>query len=164
MAEETIKNESYSTHFDHLADLENHIGKELGLSKWITVTQENVNLFAKLTEDEQWIHVDVERSKKESPYKQTIAHGFYIISFASRFSYDCITIGDVVMGVNYGMNKVRFMSPTPVGAKVRGRISLLHFEAIPKGAKYIMKIIFEIEGQEKPACVAEFVAQAYTAN
>ena len=158
---EAIINEPYSTHFDHLADLKNNIGKELGLSKWVNITQENVNLFAKLTEDEQWIHVDPERSKKESPYQQTIAHGFYVLSYASRFSYDCLSFGDVTMGVNYGMNKVRFMSPTPVGAKIRGRISLLDYQEKPGGGRYIMKVIFEIEGQEKPACVAEFVAQAY---
>lgn len=162
MSKKTIATESYSTHFDHLSDLKNNLGKEVGLSKWIYITQEDINSFAKLTEDKQWIHVDEERSKKESPYGQTIAHGFYILSFASRFIYDCITIGDVVMGVNYGMNKVRFMSATPVGSKVRGRISLMNFEAIDNGGRYVMKIVFEIKGKEKPACVAEFVAQAYT--
>lgn len=152
----------YKTELAHLADLKNYVGKELGLSNWVQVTQENINQFARLTDDEQWIHVDVEKSKKHSPYKKTVAHGFMVLSYASKFSYECFSVDDVVMGVNYGLNKVRFMSPTPSDARFRGRISLLDYQEIKGGARYIMKVIFELEGVEKPACVAEFVAQAYT--
>jgi len=160
---ESPTNTPHSTQLAHLADLKNYIGKELGLTKWVTITQEDINQFAKLTDDEQWIHVDVEKSKKYSPYKNTVAHGFMILSFASKFSYECYSIKDVTFGVNYGLNKVRFMSPTPSGARFRGRISLLDYQEIQGGARYILKVIFELEGVEKPACVAEFVAQAYTA-
>ncbi len=155
-------NSPYKTHFDHLLDMKNHVGKELGLTDWVTITQEHINSFAKTTQDEQWIHIDAERSKNESPYKTTIAHGFLVLSFASKFSYDCLSIGDVVMGVNYGLDKVRFPSATPTGASIRGRISLLSFEEKPGGARYTMKVVFELKGQDRPVCVAEFIGQAYT--
>ncbi|MEM9078969.1 MAG: MaoC family dehydratase, partial [Bacteroidota bacterium] len=116
----------------------------------------------KITDDEQWIHVDVERSKKESPYKTPIAHGFLVLSLASSFCYQAYKVDDVGMGVNYGLDKVRFMNATPVNARLRGRTSLMTYEEIEGGAKYKVKVVFEIEGQEKPACVAEFLAMAYT--
>jgi len=156
------KQEPYSTHFDKLADLEAHVGKELGVSKWIDITQEKINTFAKLTEDEQWIHIDREQSKQYSPYKDTVAHGFMVLSFTSRFTYDTYSFGDVVMGVNYGLNRVRFPNATLVDSRLRGRVSLLEYKAIPNGARFILKVTFELEGQEKPACVAEFIGQAYT--
>jgi len=118
-------------------------------------------LFAKVTEDEQWIHIDKDKSKKYSPYKTTIAHGFMILSLASRFSYDTLTIESVKMGVNYGLDRVRFTSATPSGGKVRGRVSLLEFEIKTGGAKYKLGITVELEGQEKPVCVAETLAIAY---
>ena len=152
----------YSTKLSHLVDMNDYVGKELGLTDWVQVTQDAVNQFAKLTEDEQWIHVDVEKSAKHSPYKKTVAHGFMVLSFASKFCYECFSVDDVTFGVNYGLNKVRFMSPTPSDARFRGRISLMDYMEIEGGARYILKVIFEVEGVEKPACVAEFVAQAYT--
>lgn len=156
-----LKQEAYATHFAKLADLEAHIGKELGISKWIDITQEKINTFATLTEDEQWIHIDREQSKQHSPYKDTVAHGFMVLSFASRFAYDTYSFADVVMGVNYGLNKVRFPNATLVDSRLRGRVSLLEYKEIPKGARFILKVAFELEGQEKPACVAEFIGQAY---
>ncbi|MDW3197462.1 MAG: MaoC family dehydratase [Cytophagales bacterium] len=159
-----VKNEPYKTILEHLAELEGMLGQELGLSPWTTITQEQITTFAKITGDEQWIHIDVERSKKESPYGTTIAHGFMILSLASKFAYETMHISDVGMGLNYGLDKVRFMNATPSGAKVRGRISLMEYEAIDHGAKYKVKIIFELQGQEKPACVAEFLAHAYTSK
>ena len=141
--------------------MQDYVGKEIGLSDWLTIDQESVHSFAKLTKDEQWIHIDVEKSAKYSPYKTTIAHGFFVLSLASHFSYECIAFKDVGMGVNYGLDKVRFTNATPVGAKIRGRISLMEYEPKEGGAKYKLKLIMELEGQEKPACVAEFVARAY---
>lgn len=155
------KQTPYSTHFDHLIDLKDSVGKEIGLTEWTEITQEAINTFAKVTKDEQWIHVDPERSKKESPYGTTIAHGFMILSLASKFAYEAFTVGDVTMGVNYGLDKVRFPNATPSGAMVRARIALKEFKEIKGGAKYIMNVVFEIQGQEKPACVAEFIAIAY---
>ena len=164
MSEQIITNKPYATKFEHLADLKSWVGKELGLTDWVRITQENINTFAKVTDDEQWIHVDVARCQKESPFKKPIAHGFFILSLASKFSYETFSIGDVAMGLNYGLNKVRFVNATPVDAMVRGRVSLLDFvEKENNAARYIMKIVFEIKGEEKPACVAEFIAMAFTA-
>jgi acyl dehydratase len=154
--------DTYETKFSKLSDMKDHIGKELGVSDWLTITQERINVFADATEDQQWIHVDPERSAKESPYKTTIAHGFLVLSLASHFCYSTYKVDEIAMGVNSGLDKVRFMNATPVNAKLRGRTSLMKFEEIPGGAKYTVKVVFELEGQEKPACVAEFVALAYT--
>jgi acyl dehydratase len=114
-----------------------------------------------LTHDEQWIHIDVEKSKKHSPYKTTVAHGFYILSLGTKFVYETFNIKNVKMGVNYGLDRVRFMSPTLSGGYVRGRVSLLNAEYSPGTAKYKMSITFELKGQDKPVCVAEFLAMAY---
>jgi len=155
------KKEAYSTHFKNLEEMGENVGKELGISNWIKITQEKINLFAKITQDEQWIHLDSEKSAKESPYKTTVAHGFMILSLASRFSYDTVTIDSVKMGINYGVDKVRFTSATPNGGMVRGRVSLLEFELKPGGAKYKLGIKVELKGQEKPVCVAETLAIGY---
>lgn len=155
-------NTPYSTHIAKLSDLNTYVGKELGLTDWMDITQADINTFGKLTHDEQWIHTDVEKSKQFSPYKTTIAHGFMVLSMASKFAYETMSMGDVAMGVNYGLNKVRFPNPTRVNSKLRGRVSLLDCKDIENGVQYIMKIEFELEGQAKPACVAEFVARAYT--
>ncbi|MDG1054625.1 MAG: MaoC family dehydratase [Flavobacteriaceae bacterium] len=152
----------YSTQLKELEELKDYVGKELGLTEWMTIEQERINSFAEATEDMQWIHTDPERSAAFSPYKKTVAHGFLVLSLASKISYDAFSIENVVMGVNYGLDKVRFPNATKSGAKLRGRVSLMEYDAIPGGAKYKMKIIFELEGEEKPACVAEFLAMAYT--
>ena len=96
--------EAYKTHFKNLEEMGKSVGKELGISNWVEINQEKINLFAKITEDEQWIHIDAEKSAKESPYKTTIAHGFMILSLASRFSYDTVTIGSVKMGDVTGLS------------------------------------------------------------
>ena len=152
----------YSTQLKELEELNDYVGKELGLTEWMTMEQERINSFAEATEDMQWIHTDPERSAAFSPYKKTVAHGFLVLSLASKISYDAFSIENVVMGVNYGLDKVRFPNATKSGAKLRGRVSLMEYDAIPGGAKYKMKIVFELEGEEKPACVAEFLAMAYT--
>lgn len=152
---------AYATRFTHLADLKNWIGKELGLTEWLTITQDRINAFADATEDHQWIHTDPEKSRQFSPYKTTVAHGFLVLSLASKFAYEAYAIDDVVMGVNYGLNKVRFPNATLVGAQIRARVSLLDFEEQPKAARYVLGVVFELKGEAKPACVAEFVAMAY---
>lgn len=153
----------YKSTIKSIADMPSWVGKELGLSNWFEINQEDINDFARITKDEQWIHVDVERSNAESPYKKPIAHGFMILSYASHIAYETMIVEDFAMGINYGLNKVRFMSPTIVGSQVRGRLSLLEVKEIENGVQYVVKIIFELKGKEKPACVAEFVARAYTA-
>lgn len=153
--------EAYRTHIEHLAELANYVGKEIGISPWMTITQEQIDTFAKITYDEQWIHVDVEKSKQYSPYKDTVAHGFLVLSLASKITYDTYSIGDVVMGVNYGLDKVRFPNATRVDSQIRGRVTLMEYMEIPNGARFKLGVYFELKGQEKPACVAEFIGQAY---
>ena len=107
-----IKTQPYKTTFESLYDMEAYIGKEFGLSDWMTIDQESINAFAKNTEDEQWIHIDPVRCAKESPYKKTIAHGFMVLSLASKLIYEVMTISDLTFGLNYGFDKVRFMNAT----------------------------------------------------
>ena len=151
----------FKTELQNLSELSNHIGKEIGISEWFEITQEDINQFAKLTHDEQWIHIDVEKAKKYSPYKTTVAHGFYILSLSTKFLYETFNIKSVKMGVNYGLDKVRFMSPTFSGGFIRGLVSLQDIELSDRSAKYKMCITFELKGQEKPVCVAEFLAMSY---
>lgn len=156
-------NTAYSTTISSLSELPNYVGKELGLTEWMPIEQDRINKFADVTEDRQWIHIDQEKSAAFSPYKKTVAHGFLVLSMASKIAYDAFSIENIAMGVNYGLDKVRFTSATKSGALLRGRVSLLECSAIPGGAKYKMNIVFELKGEEKPACVAEFIAIAYNA-
>lgn len=154
----------YKTTFESLYNMEAHIGKEFGLSDWMTIDQESIIAFAELTDDEQWIHVDPERCAKESPYKKPIAHGFMVLSFASKFAYEVMAIKDLTFGLSYGFDKIRFMNATPVGARVRARFTMIEFDKKEdNSAKYKMKIVFEIEGEDKPVCVAEWLGMGYTA-
>ena len=153
----------YKTKFKNISEMENSIGKELGLSKWNIMDQKKINTFAKTTEDEQWIHIDQERCKKDSPYKDTIAHGFLMLSMCTKMIYDTFEIEHISLLINYGLDKVRFPNATIVGSEYRGRVSLTDFEMIPNGVKYKLNVIIELRGQEKPACVAEFIALAYEA-
>ncbi len=155
-----MNEQPFSTTFKQLSDIKKAIGQEVGLSKWMTITQESINTFAKVTEDEQWIHVDEGRSKKDSPYGTTIAHGFFVLSLVSKFSYELIRIEGVSMMLNYGLDKVRFPNATPANAELRARLSVMDYMEKPNGARYKMKMVFEIKGQEKPACVAEILGQA----
>lgn len=164
MDQEAKTNKAYATHFEHLVEMKDWVGKELGLTEWLLITQDRIDAFAKATEDYQWIHTEPQKAKQFSPYQQTVAHGFLVLSLASKFTYDCYSVGDVVMGVNYGLNKVRFPNATRSGAELRGRISLIDYEEKPNGARFVLKVVFEIKGEEKPACVAEFIGQVYLGN
>lgn len=156
---ENNNDQAYHTEVDRIQDLKALVSKEIGLTDWVEITQSDINSFGQLTNDEQWIHVDVDRAKKESPFGTPVAHGFMILSYASSFVYQCLKVKSVIMGVNYGLNKVRFITPIPVGSMIRARIVLGQLEEIPNGAKYFLNITFELNGQEKPCCVAEFIAQ-----
>ncbi|HEV2609237.1 MaoC family dehydratase [Noviherbaspirillum sp.] len=145
-----------------LAELKGLIGQEVAVSDWVEITQERVQMFADATGDHQWIHLDVERSRKESPYGGTIAHGFLTLSLLPMLMASAIRMSDVKMGVNYGVNKVRFPAPVPVGSKVRGRMTLLSVEDIPGGAQMTWQVTMEREGGDKPVCVAESVSRRYT--
>jgi acyl dehydratase len=143
-----------------LDEVKSHVGKELGVSDWLEVTQETINRFAEVTGDDQWIHLDVERAK-QSPFGGTIAHGYYVLSLAPRFSYDMFTFEGFGHGLNYGLNRVRFPAPMPVGGKVRMRARLMAVDEIPGGAQITTELTFEREGSEKPVCVAESLARVY---
>ena len=153
---------AYSTKFKELTELKNFIGKELGLTSWMQMSQKKIDDFAEITDDNQWIHTDPKKSALYSPYKKTVAHGFLVLSMVSRISFNAFSIGNVVAGINYGLDRVRFPNATKSDSAYRGRVSLMDFTEIPSGAKYKLKIVIEIQGEEKPACIAEFLALAYT--
>ena len=155
------KHNAYKTVFDNIDELESYVGKELGLTDWKEMNQERINKFANVTGDFQWIHIDEERSKKESPYKKTIAHGFLMLSLSSKIMFDCYEIKNTSMAINYGLDKVRFPNATLSGSRFRGRVSLIDYLNIPMGAKYKLRVVIELEGEEKPACIADCLALAY---
>ena len=144
-----------------MAELDGLVGTELGTSEWYEVTQEHVNLFADATGDHQWIHVDPERATKESPFGGPIAHGYLTLSLLVPLFGSVLRVTDTVMGVNYGLNKVRFPSPVPVGAKVRLTATLAGIEDIAGGKQLTFSCVIEREGGDKPVCIAEPVYRYY---
>ena len=147
--------------FNSLAELKELIGQEVAQSEWVEISQERVNTFADATGDHQWIHIDVERAKRESPFGGPIAHGFLTLSLLPMLVANAIKLTYVKMGVNYGLNKVRFPSPVPVGSRVRARLKLLEIEDIKDGAQFTWEVTIEREGQDKPVCVAESISRCY---
>lgn len=144
-------------------ELQSLTGQEVAVSDWFEVTQGLIDLFADATGDHQWIHVDVERAKTESPYGTTIAHGFLTLSLLSQLMSETVKIKlPVRMGVNYGLNKVRFPSAVLAGSKVRARAVLQSLEEIEEGQQLTWKITVEREGGNKPCCVAEWLVRYYT--
>jgi acyl dehydratase len=144
-----------------LRDLESQVGKEVGVSPWTEVTQERIDTFAKAIDDFQWIHVDRERAKS-SPFGGTIAHGFLTLSLLSHLSERTFGFTDRRMGVNYGLNRVRFTAPLPSGSRVRARFTLQKFEKLPDGGVQVTwSTIVEREGSEKPVLVAEWLGRHY---
>ena len=141
-------------------DIKARTGQELGVSDWIEVTQADINAFADATGDHQWIHVDPERAK-DTPFGGTIAHGYYTLSLAPRFSYEIYTIEGVAFALNYGLNRVRFISPVPVNSRVRMRAAIASVEDIPGGVQLANTLTFEREGGERPVCVAESLTRLY---
>jgi len=144
-----------------MAELPGLVGKELGTSEWYEVTQEHVNLFADATGDHQWIHVDVERAKAESPFGGPIAHGYLTLSLIVPLVSETYTISDAKMGVNYGLNKVRFPAPVPVGSRVRATFEVIDLDEQDWGGQATMRATVEREGGDKPVCVAETVFRYY---
>lgn len=137
------------------------VGSEVAVSDWIEVSQERVNMFADATGDHQWIHVDVERSKRESPFGATIGHGFLTLSLLPALFENALAMRDARMLLNYGLNKVRFPAPLPVGSRVRGRLTLKSVEEIDDGSQLVWDVLVEREGGAKPVCAAEFVMRRY---
>ncbi len=149
------------TVFPRLDDLRTRVGDEIGASDWVVVDQRRIDLFAEATGDRQWIHVDPARAAA-GPFGATIAHGFLTLSLIAEFADAAFTIGDQRMGVNYGLNRVRFPAPVPVGSRLRGRFRLLAFEPLDGGAQLTTEVTVEREGHAKPVCVAESVTRRYT--
>lgn len=142
-------------------ELKSLIGQEVAVTDWFSISQERINLFADATGDHQWIHLDAERCRKESPFGTTIAHGFLTLSLLPMIMQSAVSMPEPKMSVNYGLNKVRFPSPVPSGSRVRGRMSLQGVEDIAGGNQVTWIVTIEREGSDKPACVAESIARHY---
>lgn len=153
-----------SIKFQGIEDARRHVGEEVAVSDWLPVEQETINGFAEVTGDRQWIHVDVERAGRESPFGAPIAHGYLTLSLIARFAQQILAVEGVKMAVNYGLNRVRFPAPVKVGSRVRGHFVLKQIEDIPDGAQLTWTVTIEIEGGDKPACIAETLARWYFPN
>lgn len=146
--------------YQHLADLAALVGQDLGVSDWMWIEQSRINAFADATSDHQWIHIDPQRAA-DGPFKVPIAHGFLTLSLLPKMFETAFAVDDVRMGVNYGLNKVRFTTPVPAGSRVRGHFKLLAYESLQGGAQMTVLATIELEGANKPACVAETVTRRY---
>lgn len=145
-----------------ISELNGLIGQELGVTDWLTVAQNRIQRFAEATEDRQWIHVDPERARRESPYGGTIAHGFLTLSLLSHFMKQVIDIQGVRMGVNYGLNRVRFPAAVLADTRIRARVALQSIKEISGGCEAILLFTVEGEGLDKPCCVAEWIVRFYS--
>lgn len=146
--------------------LRKRVGEEVGVSDWIEITQSMIDRFAELTSDPQWIHIDVERSRRESPFRDeqgrghTIAHGFLTMSLLSQMRMNALEVTGMTSSVNYGFNRMRFTGPVPAGSRVRGHFVVAGFEDIPGGIQVTWGVSVEREGQEKPVLIADWVGRS----
>ncbi|MYM87821.1 MaoC family dehydratase [Rugamonas sp. FT82W] len=147
--------------FANLAAMKAEIGNEVAVSDWVEITQARIDLFADATGDHQWIHTDAERAARESPYGATVAHGFLTLALLPALLVNALHMVDMTMGLNYGLNKVRFPAPVPVGSRVRARLTIAAIDDIADGAQILWGVVIEREGGAKPVCVAEFVMRRY---
>jgi acyl dehydratase len=150
-----------TTRIDGIAGLKQRVGDHLGYSEWHEVTQEQVNLFADATGDHQWIHVDIERAKA-GPFGGPIAHGYLTLSLTPALLSEILEVSGITMAVNYGLDKLRFPAPVPVGSKVRAGVQLDQVEDVSGGVQVILTTTFEVEGGAKPVCVAEILFRYYS--
>jgi acyl dehydratase len=146
---------------DGLEGLRRAVGTDLGVSPWVTIDQDLVNRFARVTDDEPWIHVDPKRAATEGPFGGTVAHGFLTMSLATRLLWDVVVVSDVKVILNYGLNKVRFPAPVKVGSRLRMQVSLAELHEIKGGVETIFHLVYESEGAAKPPCVADMVWRYY---
>lgn len=137
------------------------VGREIAKSEWFTITQDRIEAFAEVTGDKQWIHVDAARAQRESPYRMTIAHGFLTLSLLSRMFQSAVQVNAAGMTINYGLNRVRFPAAVPVNSRVRATFLLRSFEELSNSRQVTFAVVVEIEGCEKPCCVAEWVLRYY---
>lgn len=150
-----------TTDIHGISQLRERIGQEVAVSDWFTITQERIDQFAEVTEDRQWIHLDVERTRSESPYGTTIAHGFLTLSLLSYLISQAIALHGFRMGVNYGFNRVRFTAPVPAGSSIRARFTINALDEIPDGVQITWGVVIEVEGLTKPCCVADWITRRY---
>jgi acyl dehydratase len=143
--------------------LKDFVGQELAVTEWLMVTQERIQQFADATLDHQWIHVDVERARRESPFRAPIAHGFLTLSLLPHFMHEALEFKQGIrMGVNYGLNRLRFVAPVPAGSNIRGRFVLQSTKDVLSNAlEVVFNVTVELENSEKPCCVAEWIARYY---
>lgn len=142
------------------------MGQEIGVSAWHTVTQEQIDRFAEVTGDNQWIHIDTERARRESPYGAPIAHGFLTVSMLSGMAQECVKISDpaqtpIKMRINYGFNRLRFTGAVPAGSRIRTHFTLNSIKDVEGGVEIAWGVVVEVEGREKPALVAEWLGRTY---
>ena len=146
--------------FENCKEMHDWVGKEVAVTNWLTVTQQRIDDFAKASGDYQWIHVDPERAAK-SPFGSTIAHGFLTMSLLSQFIYEAMEIKSVRMGINYGMNRLRFVSPVKVNSEIRARFTLASVEDLKDGVQTTWNVTVEIKGSDKPALIAEWIGRRH---
>ena len=145
-----------------IEQLKGLVGQEVSVSDWFEITQTRINDFADATEDHQWIHIDVERAKTDTPFHSTIAHGFLTLSMLPHLAAQAFKVqGDFKMGINYGLNRLRFVSPVPAGSRVRARFTLQSAEDVPGGVQLTWSVTCETGGGQKPALVAEWLVRYY---
>jgi acyl dehydratase len=137
------------------------IGRELAVSDWVEVTQQRIQQFAEATGDQQWIHTDAERARKESPYGTTIAHGFLTLSLVSQMMEQVVRVGGVRLAINYGLNRVRFPAAVRAGSKIRARFNLQSLQDVGGGVEAVFGVTVEVDGEQKPCCVAEWMVRYY---
>jgi acyl dehydratase len=149
---------------DGVAQLREMAGREAGVSDWLEITQDMINGFADLTGDHQWIHIDVDRARRESPFGTTIAHGFLTVSLLSRFIHEVVEVrGDFKLTVNYGFNRVRFPAPVPASSRVRARVAVNAVREMEGAVEVAWGIVVEVDGGSKPALAAEWLTRMYFA-
>jgi acyl dehydratase len=142
--------------------LKDFVGREIALTDWLTITQDRIDRFAEVTGDRQWIHVDRERAKRESPFETTIAHGFLTLSLLSHFMKQAVEVrSGVRMGINYGLNRVRFPAPVHVDSQVRARFFLQSLQELSGALEAVFSVSLEVQGSQKPCCVAEWMVRYY---
>jgi acyl dehydratase len=149
------------TTIESVAKLNEYVGQEVAVSDWFAVTQERINAFAETTEDRQWIHIDPERAALESPFKEPIAHGFLTLSLLSHLMKTAMSVDGVRMGVNYGLNRVRFIAPVPASSRIRARFALTALDQIKGGVQGAWEVTVERDGGDKPCCAAEWLVRYY---
>jgi acyl dehydratase len=148
--------------FEDFEEMKSAVGTEIGASDWVEITQDRIHTFAEATGDEQWIHVDEERAARELPGKTTIAHGLLTLSLIPMFMRSIIGLKGLKNTLNYGANRIRYLSPVPAGSRLRARVGVLQAEDVPPDAlRVTYKVTIEIEGGKRPACVAEVIGQHY---